>query len=319
MSEQNVEPKGSKPEMPVADEKACKNLFPAKPDLKKFPFTPFIPTIIAIALFVYPLINMEFKSITIKDSIILYIVGFFIVFMQAFSSIFDSKWWEYYEKKSKSKGGFQAFLIILSVALTSCIEKMSTEVDIIAGMPGHVEYFNYPFNYLIYVGIIIAICIAMLGKIASFEKTKNIQDTAKTFVALGGDDRYDGAGKDVANASAFPVESIFLKNENTNEQYGFLKYGLGILGIIFSIFTNWFVSKQIDPDFFETYTPITGKSTLTPEKMFIHGSNKVENLKFDKKFSGMIAYVIRIFKWISGLVAITLFAYNFSLWNMNTN
>ena len=218
-------PKAPIESKPASDKKTCNLLFPNKPDLKAFPYTPFIPTILAITLFLYPLINMEFKAITIKDSMIFYIVGFFIVFMQAFSSIFDSKWWVYYQEKAKAKGGFQAALIIISVALTSCIEKINSVVDIIGGMPGHVEYFNYPLNYMIFTGIIIAICIAIMGKITTFEKTKNIQDSAKTFVSLGKDDE---TGGDIA----FPV--------------------------------------------------------------------------------------IRILKWIIGMVAITLFSYNFSVWNMNT-
>ena len=105
-----VEIPSTKGEIPDPDDKNCSSyLFQPKIDDRPLPFVPFIPTIIAITLFVYGWVTSTSSegstpTTSLKGCYTFYIIAFFIVFMQAFSNMFDSQWWEHYNKMIKSKG-----------------------------------------------------------------------------------------------------------------------------------------------------------------------------------------------------------------------
>lgn len=267
--------------------KKCDYLFPPEYKKNQLPFVPFIPTVIAIALFVYGWVTTTKTSggpdpiTTLKGCYIIYIIGFFIVFMQAFTNMFNTKWWEYYNGMIQSKSGAQKIFWTIKTVLVTCIEPLRSNIKIFGGIipVGLVQYFNYPLNYLIYASVMIAICVAFLGWILMFEKCN---------------------GEDNPKNNMFNTYNV-MKSFSGETDYGsfnLLLGGLSIVGILFSILTNGFIMEGLDPDT-EKYYKFIGKKPL----------------KWGGKHSENICWILRIVKWSIGLFSMIILGYWYSEWS----
>lgn len=279
---ENPKPETPKPENTDPSKEECKYLFPPKRTTNPLPFAQFIPTVIAIALFVYGWVTSSPNDATtsLKGCYIIYIIGFFIVFMQAFTNMFDSEWWDYYNKMIKSKSGPEQVFWTIKTVLVTCIEPLRSNIKIIGGrIPvGWVEYFNYPLNYLIFTSVMIAICVAFMGWIVTFEKCHGEDNPkTKTFNTFNVMKRFSGEG----DSGAFSL----------------LQGGLAVVGILFSILTNWFIMKGLDPDE-KLYFKLLGK------KPHPWGGKHKPNL----------CWIMRIVRWTIGIFSMVILGYWYSKW-----
>lgn len=286
-----VEIPSTKGEIPDPDDKNCSSyLFQPKIDDRPLPFVPFIPTIIAITLFVYGWVTSTSSegstpTTSLKGCYTFYIIAFFIVFMQAFSNMFDSQWWEHYNKMIKSKGTVEGIFWTIRIIVSECIEPINGKIKLGPIPVGWVQYFNFPFNYLIFTGILIAICIAFMSNIVLFEK-KHGEDDPK-------------------NNRFFTFNVMKNKTPGDGGAFSLLQGGLAIVGIIYAIFTNWFIMKGIDPDEAIHFSRIFLPSK--PKKPVPWGGKRSEFAR--------LAYIIRLFKWAFGLFSVVILTYYYSLWS----
>ena len=258
-------------------------LFPDPIIKSPLPFVPFISSIIAITLFIYGMIQSSDSdsenpsaTIGIKQLLILYITGFVLIFFNAFINSYDSKWWEDKKREINSKSsGIAKILANIQMLLSTCIAKINGNVPFI----GRVEYFNFPFNYVIFTAILIAICFTLLANAISLE------------VDYGAD-----------NVSLGKWDVYYTMKKKSVYDFDLLKYGLGICGILFAIFTNWLVMKALDPDTSENYSGI-----INPEKTMAIGG----------KISPSMSWKLRIIRWIIGFFSFIIMGHHLTKWSIS--
>tara|TARA_B100001093_G_scaffold453956_1_gene462988 strand:+ start:1084 stop:1869 length:786 start_codon:yes stop_codon:yes gene_type:complete len=211
------------------DQIGCKPLFPGKKDDELFNFSDFIPTIIAIGFFIYgmilfglfsgdkwdgntPIINN--KTIEMDSLYIFFLIGFFILFLNNIFNI-DKKRKDYYKDKNSSTNVFINFKNNLKQWFFYKIKTFDGDgIDRL--FMKNIKYYEYPFNFSIFIGIFI---ILLINRIIYF-KTRD-----------------EGA-------------KGFFEQAVNSDKIGFLQiatYITGFTGVLFAIFTNrWVLSKTDD-------------------------------------------------------------------------
>lgn len=207
------------------DQIGCKPLFPGKKDDELFNFSDFIPTIIAIGFFIYGMILFGLfsgdnwdsiinnKTIEMDSLYIFFLIGFFILFLNNIFNI-DKKRKDYYKgKNSLSTNVFINFKNNLKQWFFYKIKTFGGQGIDRLGMK-NIKYYEYPFNFSIFIGIFI---ILLINRIIYF-KTRGAKD--------------------------------FFEQAVNSDKIGFLQiatYITGFTGVLFAIFTNrWILSKTDD-------------------------------------------------------------------------
>ena len=135
---------------------------------KTFPFTPLISLIICFAIFIYILISAESvadakSTLGPETIIILLLIGYSIILFNAFFNHQSSTAGKYYDRViHQSPNKLVKTLVTLESLLTTPVDKIQCTV-----LKRWVEYYNYPFNYVIYASSLIVACVMLMAYIQS--------------------------------------------------------------------------------------------------------------------------------------------------------
>ena len=204
----------------------CKPLFRAKTDPINFEFSQFIPTIVAIGVFIYGILMFQWDKISAKTTTIdmnglyvIFTIGFFILFL---NNIFngDEERKKYYSDLLGKAKGIPFIYYLLKRFFNYKIKTFGEEIAIPIINRGNVRYYEYPFNFTIFIGIIL---IVLIIRILYLQKEQ--EDHGQT-------------ENDKANA---------LMEDDAGLLYNTTHF-IGIVGIIFAIFTNKFILNKTNDE-----------------------------------------------------------------------
>ena len=208
----------------------CKPLFQAKTEPNNFNFSQFIPTIIAIGVFIYGLlmydqskVENETTIIDINTLYILFTIGFFVLFLNnIFNGDKDRK--EYYKNKMNDSSikGISWIHYLLKRFFNYKIKHLDIVIKKIPLLKdSSIKYYEYPFNFSIFIGIII---IVLLDKIFKLNQLL-IDDPSTDLKIKAREDKVTKPGH-------------FFCTTNL----------IGIIGIVFAVFTNKFVLDKTNDE-----------------------------------------------------------------------
>jgi hypothetical protein len=207
---------------------------------KDFPFSPIISLVISLAIFIYTLIKSEEAASNTsptspKPIILLLVFGFVIIFFSAFINNSETKSARYFQNViHKSPSWLVKTLVTIEHLLTQPIQKIQCVV-----LSRWVEYFNYPFNYIVYSGILVVCSIVLVGHLQTAE------------FKYGPDDLSPGVNLDNINNPKIQVKlnlAMDTKDSNGLNQFLNATYTLSIVGILYAFLTNFLVIKRLDSE-----------------------------------------------------------------------
>ena len=214
---------------------------------KTFPFTPLISLVICLAIFIYVLLSSESvadaKSIMSPEPIIiLLMIGYSIILFNSFFNQQGSTAGKYYDRViHQSPNKLVKTLITIESLITTPIQKIQCTV-----LKRWVEYFNYPFNYMIFTGALIVGTVMLMGYLQT------------ALFKFGPDDLSPGNVDDKGNRCSDQINRVkyYLAVEANSRSGKFpgvkmwsnVIQSMAIVGIVFSFATNFLVRKAIDSD-----------------------------------------------------------------------
>ena len=216
-----------------------------------------------LAIFIYVLISSD--SVADANSyaspepiIILLMIGYSIILFNSFFNQQGSTAGKYYDRViHQSPNKLVKTLVTIESLLTTPIDKIQCTV-----LKRWVEYYNYPFNYMIFTGALLVGSVMLMGYLqtALFKygpddlspgnvdengvRCSNIHNRVKYYMAVEANERNS------TMFSGIPMWSNLIKS-------------MAIVGIIFTFASNYLVRKAIDSDDKTTYIdPFDNKKSI---------------------------------------------------------
>ena len=274
---------------------------------KTFPFTPLISLVICLAIFIYVLLSSESvadaKSIMSPEPIIiLLMIGYSIILFNSFFNQQGSTAGKYYDRViHQSPNKLVKTLVTIESLLTTPIQKIQCTV-----LNRWVEYFNYPFNYMIFTGALIVGVVMFMGYVqtalfkfgpddlspgnvdANGNRCSDKMNRVKYYIAVDANNR---------SSAMFP----------TVKMWSNLIQSMAIVGIIFTFATNYLVRKAIDSDDNTVYIdPFDNKKSIRIGA----GANIKNATPAQKKGRRRMYWILRIIIWGLGIAGALTVGYN---------
>jgi len=271
---------------------------------KDFPFSPIISLVISLAIFIYTLIMSEDAAsnespTSPKSLILLLVIGFIIIFFSAFINNNETKPSRYFQNViNQSPSWLVKTLVTIEHLLTQPIQKIQCVV-----LGRWVEYFNYPFNYIVYSGILVVCSMILVGHLQTAE------------FKYGPDDLSPGVDlQNVQNPKIQVKYNLAMNTVDSNGLNQFLNvtYTLSIVGILYAFLTNFLVIKVLDD---EDMTIYKNPFSIDPKKPdFMEWGGGAIIAKDDdtsKKNKRRTNWIFKIVSWAIGLTGAI-----FAMWNI---
>ena len=174
--------------------------------------------------------------------IILLMIGYSIILFNSFFNQQGSTAGKYYDRViHQSPNKLVKTLITIESLITTPIQKIQCTV-----LKRWVEYFNYPFNYMIFTGALIVGVVMFMGYLQT------------ALFKFGPDDLSPGNVDDKGNRCSDQINRVkyYLAVEANSRSGKFptvkmwsnVIQSMAIVGIVFSFATNYLVRKAIDSD-----------------------------------------------------------------------
>tara|TARA_A100001011_G_scaffold362416_1_gene411317 strand:- start:6941 stop:7960 length:1020 start_codon:yes stop_codon:yes gene_type:complete len=266
---------------------------------KTFPFTPLIPLIICLTIFIFTAISAETVATAANNTspqptLILLLIGFIIVFFSSFFTHRDNTPGKYYDRVIKqAKNPLIKTLVTIESLLTSSIQKIQCTV-----LYRWVEYYNYPFNYIIFSGALVICCIVLLAHLQSALHKYGPDDLSP------GSEEASTTNKRVKHFLASGGDAI-------KKAWGNVIYTFSFFGVLFTIFTNYHIVKMLDEDDKTIYIdPAKPKETIKFGRG--GGAAIAEEVKKGMKLSTLkrTHWIFKIIIWAIGIVGTLTAFYN---------
>ena len=271
---------------------------------KTLPFAPFVPFIICICIFIYTFISSESvgnpNTYDGPQPILLFLtVGFIIIFFNGFFNHKNTTAGKYYDRViNQSPNMLVKTLVTIESLLTTPVDKIQCTV-----VNRWIEYYNYPFNYMIFAGALIVICVTLLGYY-------------QTAIHKFGPDDLSPGNSDANGIRSSPdrnrVKYYLAVNPNKNpsavtnmQQWNNNIKCLSIIGIVYALTTNYMVIKALDSDDTTKYV-----DPVDPKKTIVWGGGASIKKSPNPKNTRQLFWILRLVSWGIGIAGIMLAGYN---------